>query len=159
MPCRKWQVQISKQHEGELSDEEEANLSRHLESCHHCRILDARLRSVSALLNESPELPVPDFLSQRITAAVSERMRQHPEGGVWGMIKLFSYRYRAIVTTAVLVIGLCIGGLAGHNIAGLAKVGPAKLSYDLLTLGGIGAQGESVAFNAIWRGNGEGGRP
>lgn len=159
MRCRKWAVEISKWHEGELSGEGEANLLRHLESCRHCQSLEARLRAVSALLNESPEIPVPDFLSQRISASVFERMRQHSGVSVWGLIKSLSYRYSVVFTTAMLLIGLCIGGLAGNNIAGLAKVSPAKPSYDLLTLGGIGAQGEPVAFNAIWQDNGEGGRP
>jgi len=86
-------------------------------------------------------------------------MRQHSGAGVSGLISFLSCRYRAVVTTGVLVIGLCIGGLAGHNIAGFAKVSPAKPSYDLLTLGGIEAQSQSVAFGLIWQDNGEGGRP
>lgn len=159
MRCGKWAVEISKWHEGELNDEREADLLRHLESCGHCQRLETRLRAVSAMLNESPELPVPDFLSQRITASVAERMRQHSGTWVSRLIGLFSYRYRTAVTTGMLVIGLCIGGLAGHHIAGLAKVGPAKASYDLLTFGGIGAQSQSVAFNLIWQDNGKGGRP
>ncbi len=158
MRCRKWAVEISKWLEGELSNEGEADLLRHLEVCRHCQILEARLRAVGALLNESPELPVPDFLSQRITASVSERMRQHSGRGVSALISFLSCRYRAVVTTGILVIGLCIGGLAGHNIAGLAKVSPAKPSYDLFTLGEIGAQSQSVAFSHIWQDNG-GGRP
>ena len=142
-----------------IKDDLQDQVWKRKESCRHCQSLEAKLRSVSALLNESPELPVPDLLSQRITAAVSERMRQHSGAGLWGLIGFIPYRYRAAVTTAVLAIGLCIGGLAGHNIAGLSQTAPVKLSYDLLTLGGIGAQGESVAFNAIWQDNGDGGRP
>jgi len=159
MRCRKWAVEISKWHEGELSDARQAELLRHLESCRHCRSMEARLKAVSIALDESPELPVPDFLSQKITASVSEKMRQHSGNRVAGLIGFLSYRYRAVVVAAMLLIGLCIGGLAGRDIAGLANADRAKQSYDLLTLGGIGAEGQSVAFNRIWQDNGEGGRP
>ena len=159
MGCRKWAVEISKWHEGELRDEREADLLRHLESCQRCQSLETRLRAVSALLNESHELPVPDFLSQRITASVSERMRQRSALRFSDPFDFISYRYRAVVTTGILVIGLCIGCLAGHNIAGYAKVIPDTPSYDLLILGGIGAENQPEAFSPIWQDNGEGVRP
>jgi anti-sigma factor RsiW len=158
MRCRKWAVEISKWHEGELSDARQAELLRHLEGCCHCHKLEAQMRVVSAALSESPELPVPDFLSQKITASVSEKMRQHAGSSVSGLIGFLSYRYGALVVAAMLLIGLCIGGLAGRDIAEFVKVDRAKPSYDLLTLGGIGAEGQSVAFNRIWQGNAKGGR-
>ena len=86
-------------------------------------------------------------------------MRQHSGSRVSALIGFLSYQYGALVVAAMLLIGLCIGGLAGHDIAGFAKVGRTRPSYDLLTLGGIGAEGQSVAFNRIWQGNGKGGRP
>lgn len=159
MSCRKWAVHISKWHEGELDNEGEAALLRHLESCRQCRSLEARFRAVSALLSESHELPVPDFLSQRITASVSERMRQRSGLSFSGLIGFLSYRYRGVVTTGILVIGLCLGGLAGHNLAGFAKMIPARPPYDLLALGGIGGEGQSVTFSHIWQDNGQGVRP
>jgi hypothetical protein len=159
MRCLKWAVEISKWHEGELSDEGTANLLRHLENCRSCQGLEKKLRAVSALLNESPELPVPDFLSQRINASVPERVRKHTAGRFSGLTGLLLYRHGALVTTGILAIGLCIGCLAGHNIAGYTKVIPDTPSYDLLTLGGIGAESQPVVFNPIWQDNGEGVRP
>jgi len=159
MRCRKWAVEILNWHEGELSDERQANLLRHLESCRHCRSLEARLRGVNALLNESPELPVPDYLSGRITASVAERMRQHSNSRISGLSDLLAYRYRTVVLAGMLIIGLSIGGLVGHNLAGLAKSGITKPSYDLLVLGDIGTQDRSLDYGAIWLDNGVGGRP
>lgn len=159
MRCRKWAVEISKLHERELSDEGEAALRRHIESCRHCRSSEAELRSVSALLNESHELPVPELLSQRITASVSERMRLHSGGGLFDLIGFVLFRHRVPVTAAVLIIGLCIGGLAGRQIAGPAEVGAAKPSYDLLALGEIEPSSQAVAFSHIWQDDREGGRP
>ena len=159
MGCRKWAVEISKWHEGELSGEREADLLRHLESCQHCQSLETRLRAVSALLIESHELLEPDCLSKRITASVSERMRQRSAPKFSGPFGFISYRYRAVATAGILIIGLCIGCLAGHNIAGYAKEIPDTPSYDLLTLGGIGAESQPVVFSPIWQDNGEGVRP
>ncbi len=159
MHCRKWAVQISKRHGGELNDEGEAALHQHLESCRHCRDLETKLRTVNALLKESPEFPVPDFLSQRITASVSDRMRQHSAGKISCLIDFLSYRYRAAVMTGMLIIGLCIGGLAGHNIAGFVRVGPAKPSYDLLVLGEIGTRSPTMDYGLIWQDSGKGDRP
>jgi len=159
MRCRKWAVEISKWHEGELSKEQETELLHHLESCRYCQSLEARLRVVSALLNESPELLVSDFLSERITASVAERMRQHSGSRVSALIDFFSYRYRAVVMAGMLIAGLCIGGLVGRDIAGFAKFGTARPSYDLLVLGEIGTQDRSMDYGLIWHDNGEGGRP
>jgi anti-sigma factor RsiW len=158
MRCGKWALAISKWHEGELSAEGEADLLRHLENCSHCRSLEAKLRTVSVVLNDSPELPVPDYLSQRIIASVSEQMRQHSGIGVSGLFSFASYRFRALVAVGLLAIGLFVGSLAGHHLAGFAKAGPTTQSYDLLALGGIEDRSQSVAFSSIWQDNGEGGK-
>ena len=156
MSCRKWQVQISKWHEGELNEQGEAALLRHLETCRYCRSVEAKLRAVTGLLKQSRELPVPDFLARRITASVSEKMRQHSGIGITGLIDLLLYRYRAAFTSGILVIALCIGGLAGYELNGYATVIPETPSYDLLTMGGISAESQSTTLSLIWHDNGEG---
>ncbi len=156
MPCRKWRVRISKWHEGELNEEGEAALLRHLESCRYCRSLEAKLRAVTGLLKESRELPVPDFLAQRITASVSEKMRQRSGLGIAGLIDLLLYRYRVTFTSGVLVIALCIGGLAGYELNGYATVISETPSYDLLTMCGFSAESQSTTLGLIWQDNGEG---
>lgn len=156
MPCRKWHIQISKWHEGELNEQGVAALLRHLETCRYCRSLEARLRAVSGLLSESHELPVPDFLAQRITTSVSERMRDRSGHGITGLIDLLLYRHRAAFTAAILVIALCIGGIAGHRLNGYATVVSETPSHDLLTMGGIRADNQSTPFSLIWHDNVEG---
>ncbi len=37
MSCRKWRVELSKRYEGELNEQGEAGLFRHLESCRRRR--------------------------------------------------------------------------------------------------------------------------
>jgi anti-sigma factor RsiW len=157
MRCRKWAIEISKWHEGELAPDGEARLLRHLETCPHCRALEARLRTVRGVLKESPELPVPEFLSGKITASVTERMRERSESKGFRILGFLSYHTR-LVPTAVLIAGLCIGGLAGLEIARFMEVRPYARSCDLLTFGGIGAQGESHDFSFIWQVEGKGGR-
>ena len=156
MPCRQWQVRISKWHEGELNEEGEAALLRHLESCRYCRSLEAKLRAVTGLLKESHELPVPDFLARKITASVSEKMRHRSGLEITGLLDFLSYRYKVAVTTGILVIGLCIGGLAGHRLNGYATAASETPPYDLLTLGGISAESRSTTLSLIWQDNGEG---
>jgi hypothetical protein len=156
MPCSKWHIQISKWHEGELNEEGEAALLRHLETCRYCRSLEARLRAVSGLLVESHELPVPDFLAQKITASVSEKMRDRSGLGITSLIDLLLYRHRVAFNTGILVIALCIGGVAGYRLNGYAKVVSEIPSYDLLTMGGIRADSQSTTLNLIWQENGEG---
>ena len=156
MPCRKWQVQISKWHEGELNDEGVNALLRHLESCRYCRSQEIRLREVRVLLKESHELPVPEFLTQRITASVSERMQQGSSLGITGLLGFLSYRHRVAVTTGILVIGLCVGGLAGQILSGYATAVSETPSYDLLALGGISAESQSTLLSPIWRDKTEG---
>lgn len=157
MRCRKWAIEISKWHEGELTQEGEAKLLHHLESCPHCRALEARLRTVRSVLKEAPELPIPEFLSHKITASVVERMRDRSESRVSRVLGFLSYHTR-LVPTAVLIVGLCAGGLAGLEIARFMEVRPYASSCDLLTFGGIGTQGESQDFSFIWRAEGKGGK-
>ncbi|MDQ7784830.1 MAG: zf-HC2 domain-containing protein [Desulfomonilaceae bacterium] len=159
MRCQKWAVEISKLLEGELSAEREAELRRHLESCRHCQSLEARFRAVSDLLNSPPELPVPDFFAQRITASVSERMRHHSGSRFARATGVLRYRFRVAVMAVTLMVGLLIGGLAGRDIATLAQVGPARPSYDLLVLGEFSAQSGPVDYGLIWHDHGEGGSP
>ena len=156
MPCSKWHVQISKWHEGELNDGGEAALLRHLESCRYCRSLEAKLRAVSSLLAESHELPVPDFLAQKITASVSEKIRDRSGLGIVGLLDFLLYRYRVAFTTGIMVIGLCVGGLTGHKLNGYTTVVSETPSYDLLTMGGIRADSQSTTLNLIWQDNSEG---
>jgi hypothetical protein len=156
MRCHKWRVQISKWHEGELNEEGVNALLRHLENCRYCRSLEIRLREVRVLLEESHELPVPEFLTQRITASVSERMQQGSSLGITGLLGFLSYRHRVAVMTGILVIGLCIGGLAGHKLSGYTAVVSERTSYDLLTLGGISAESQSTILSIMWRDRTEG---
>jgi hypothetical protein len=74
------------------------------------------------------------------------------------MLGFLSYHSR-LVPTAVLLVGLCLGGLAGLKIARLMEVSPDVPSCDLLTFGGLGTQGESLDFDSIWKVDGKGGRP
>ncbi len=158
MRCRKWAVEISKWHEGELSSKEQAELLRHLEGCSHCQGMEARFRAVSDLLNEAPELPVPDFLAQRIAASISEKMRHTTGSRLSRLFDFLSYRHWAAVIAGMLIIGVCIGGFAGRDLARIAKVSPARPPYDLLTLGEIGNRSRSMDYSVIWQDNG-GSRP
>ena len=157
MRCRKWAIEISKWHEGELTQEGEAKLLCHLEDCPHCRALEARLRTVHSMLMGAPELPIPELLSQKITASVVERMRDRSVSRVSRILGFLSYHTR-LVPTAVLIVGLCVGGLAGLEIARFMEVRPYASSCDLLSFGGIGTQGESQDFGFIWQVEGKGGR-
>lgn len=95
--CEKYIAMISAQADSELSPEEEAELSRHLEECPSCRRVKDAFAAISEALDEEL-VPAPETLASAVMDKVNSNKKktQHTHLHVWS-------RYVAVAACAALI--------------------------------------------------------
>jgi predicted anti-sigma-YlaC factor YlaD len=158
MPCQKWHIQILRWHEGELDHEAEAALLKHLEACARCRTVAENFSQLDGFLLQSPEPPVPPFLSEKIVSRVVEEMRQDSLKGAFQPFAALFAHFRPVLLGIILALGIGLGVLMGLNLSHSINTTPAGSSYDVLALAGMeGGAGDS-SLDFIWTDANGGGR-
>lgn len=158
MGCRKWEIQILRWQDGELDQESEAALLRHLETCAHCRITADRFSEIDRLLLESPDPLVPSFLNERIVSRVIEEMQESSYRGAFHhFVASFAY-FRPAAAGIILVLGIGLGVLIGLNLSHSINTSSAGSSYDVLAQAGIEDGGRGSSLDFIWTDTDGGGR-
>lgn len=128
--------------DGELTAEEERELSGHLASCPECRELAARLTAVHAAFPQLEEIPAPEGFA----AGVMDRIRAE-EKGKTKVIPLFRRpQFRAAAGLAACAL-LCVGLYRGIPGAGRDNAEAAVISVNAAA--GARADGEKAAANDL----------
>lgn len=146
MNCLKWEIQILRWHEGELDQEAEARLLRHLESCARCRSSANKFSKIDRFLLESPDVPIPSFLNEKIVSRVIEEMQK---SSFHRFIASFAY-FRPAVAGLILVLGIGVGGWTGLNLSHSMNTISTSHSYDVLALAGIAGEEPDTSLGFLW---------
>lgn len=80
--CRRAQVLISKQLDGECAAAGAAQLRRHLEDCAACRRLAAEFRDLAGLLDQAPRVPPATGFVPRVMAALPRDIVLRPSRAI-----------------------------------------------------------------------------
>lgn len=160
MSCRKWEIQIVRWHGGELDQEFEEALLRHLETCSRCRITADTFAKIDRFLLESPDHPVPPFLNEKIVSRVIDEMRQDSLKGTFQhFAAVFAY-FRPALAGIILVVGIGLGVLMGLNLSHSINTSSSSSgsSYDVLAFSGIEGGERDSSLDFIWTDTSGGGR-
>lgn len=151
MSCRKWEIKISRWHEGNLGKRDEESVLRHLRECPQCREMEARFRDVERMLSNCPEVPVPRFLHEKIVLHVSEYMRQRSDDSIF-TLALIRYRFlRHALVLGLSTLGVLLGVAAGSSLTHSLQPPNVAAPYDLISAALPNGTGPDSTFDFIWK--------
>ena len=105
--CDRCAILLSRQLDGDLTTEEERELSAHLAVCPDCRALAEELTGMTDVLRDLPEVEPPEELKERILQAVREEQRVLPaelSSAACGRSRRSMWRRAAAMAAAVVVL-------------------------------------------------------
>lgn len=153
MSCRKWEVRISRWHEGDLGPKDEAALLRHLSACPRCRAADEQFRQVGRLLESSPAPPVPVFLNEKIVLRVREEMDRRSEGIISALLR-FRFRFvRQALILGLSTAGIFLGVVVGSGLIHTFQPPQGARQFDLIAAILPDGAGADSTFEFIWTDN------
>ena len=115
MHCDDYLELISKAMDGELTQEEQAELDSHLAVCQHCRGLYEAYREIDLAIGQEVEVPA-GLTSAVMTAIRCEKEKRSP----LGILK--RYRFTAIAACAAIAIMIAGGSLSRSQEASVGEV-------------------------------------
>lgn len=116
MKCRSVKKRLHALRDGEVGPELEARLKAHLGACDRCRSAFEAIEDLWGLLEDYPEIDVPEGFSRRVAARAEA---EEAERGFRGSLR---WRWRleplSWATAFVFLGGLLIGGVLFHTWSG-----------------------------------------
>jgi anti-sigma factor (TIGR02949 family) len=110
MDCRDYQQRISALLDGELSDRDAEEVTRHIAACPGCRHAYDRMSQINDLMRSQADLVVRSTLAERVKARVEDERNRREEKAflpVWGRVSLMAM---------IILLAVGLGNLAGRSM-------------------------------------------
>lgn len=115
--CSKNRKSLGAYMDGELSEQRQAAVERHLARCEACRAALNDLRDLKPLLSSLDASPAPSYLTKRILTEAYEQKRTKRPALLWFCRESLWYPSWVVkgVTAAALIAGLTMGTYMGRS--------------------------------------------